>query len=64
MSDKKKTDVYSAPYTKAGLANKSAESGDDSENETVKRGESDSTERTPKISKNEAAERERDKPVH
>jgi hypothetical protein len=57
-------EVYSVPYTKAGLANKNSESDDKSENEGAEQKSSDSTEHTPKISKEKSTERDRERPIH
>ena len=68
-TDKKENNekgVNSVPYTKAGLLDESTEeSGNKSNNKTGKQKEDlNAAEHTPKISKEKAAERDRERPVH
>lgn len=56
-------EVYSVPYTKAGLASKNGES-DESENKNTERKDSNSSEQTPKISKEKSTERDHERPIH
>lgn len=62
--EKNEHEVYSVSYTKAGLANKNSESGDKSANESAAQKSSDSTEHTPKISKEKSMERDSERPIH
>ena len=59
-------EVNSVPYTKAGLLENAAEdTGDKSDNKIGEHEENaNSVENTPKISKEESTERDRERPIH